>query len=75
MFLGGFRKAFLRAWSCPYVVTMTLNLLHVGELCGFVPRLFSLDVEELPSPALVFLMCLGFSVAFLIFSLLLHQMV
>lgn len=40
---------------------MPLNLLHVGELCAFVPLLSCLGVKELPSPALVFLMHLGFS--------------
>lgn len=41
---------------------MTGDLLHVGELCAFVPLLSCLDVKELPSPALVLLMYSGFSV-------------
>lgn len=43
-------------------MTMILNILHAGELCSFVPLLSCLDVKELPSPALVFLVHLGFSV-------------
>lgn len=63
MFYLGFQKSSLRVWSCPYIVTMmTLNLLHVGELCAVVPLLYCLDVKELPSPALVSAMVLGFSV-------------
>lgn len=63
MFYLGFQKSSLRVWSCLYVVTvMTLNLLHVGELCALVPLLSCLDVKELQSLALVFLMHLGFSV-------------
>lgn len=44
------------------MTVMTLNLLHVGELCALVPLLSCLDVNRLPSLALVFLMHLGFSV-------------
>jgi len=59
----GFQNRNLRVWSCPYTVTvMTLKLLHVGGLCASVPLLSSLDVKELSSTALVFLVHLGFTV-------------
>lgn len=57
----GFQDRNLRVQSCTYVVTaMSLKLFHVGELCGSVPLHFSSGVRELLSPALVFLMHLGF---------------
>lgn len=57
----GFQKRNFRVWSCTCVVTvMTLTLLHVGELCASMPLLFSSNVKELPSSALVFLVHLGF---------------
>lgn len=59
----GFQNRNLRVWSCSqFVAVMTLKLLHVGELCTSVPLLSSLDVEELPSTALAFLVHLGFAV-------------
>lgn len=75
-FIWGFRKPFLGVWSRPYIVTMPLNLLSVGELCAFVPLLSCLDVKELPSPALVFLMHLGFSKPLMhkSFSFVLHEL-